>query len=285
MTTESSILKLPEFIIGGAPKCGTSSLYFWLAAHPEVYGSPVKETFFYSDAKNNFGPGPHCSKDDVSVYAKYFQAASAHQKAFEATAHYLYCDNARTELMNLPTQPKMIFLLREPSMQMFSHYRMIRYRLNGKQTTFEDYCKKEDWHRLADYSLHLSKWLEQWGHERVRVYLFEDLMRNKEAVLSDISNFLDIDSDFYSNFDFEHRNKTVKIKSGGLHQFGLKVQRYIPHGVQKLLLPLYMKFNSDVLPEMTDAERALLATLKSEKRADREELQQLIPYLPLQLWD
>lgn len=278
-------MKLPDFIIGGAPKCGTSSLYFWLAAHPEVYGSPVKETFFFSDDYNNFGPGPHCSKDDVSVYSKYFQGASDEQKSFEATAHYMYCNNARNELMNLPTQPKMIFLLREPSMQMFSHYRMIRYRLNGKQSTFEEYCQKENWHKLANYSEHLSLWIDRWGHDRVRVYLFEDMMSNKEAVLSDISEFLGIDGAFYANFDFEHRNKTVKIKSGGLHQFGLKVQRYIPHGIQKLLLPLYMKFNSDKLPEKTDAEREILAKLKEEKKADREELQKLVPYLPLHLWD
>ena len=45
---------LPNVIIAGAPKCGTSSLYFWLSAHPEVKASMVKETFFFADEVNRF---------------------------------------------------------------------------------------------------------------------------------------------------------------------------------------------------------------------------------------
>ena len=45
---------LPNVIIAGAPKCGTSSLYFWLSAHPEVKASMVKETFFFADDVNRF---------------------------------------------------------------------------------------------------------------------------------------------------------------------------------------------------------------------------------------
>jgi len=39
----------PNLVIAGAPKSGTSSLFFWLAAHPEVCGSQKKETYFLAD--------------------------------------------------------------------------------------------------------------------------------------------------------------------------------------------------------------------------------------------
>jgi len=44
----------PNLVVAGAPKCGTSSLYFWLAAHPEVAASREKETFFWAPEVNRF---------------------------------------------------------------------------------------------------------------------------------------------------------------------------------------------------------------------------------------
>lgn len=278
-------MKLPDFIIGGAPKCGTSSLYFWLAAHPEIFGSPVKETFFYSDSDRNFGPGPHCDKDGIEVYAKYFQHAEEGQHAFEATAHYIYCDNAREKLMNIPSQPKMIFLLREPSGQMYSHYRMIRYRLKKSTQTFAEYAANPRSRLMAEYTSHLSKWAREFGEDRMKIYLFEDLTANKREVLKDIAEFLGVDSSFYDHFDFEHRNKTVQIKSGKLHQLGLKLQRYIPHSVQKAIMPMYMKFNATGLPQKTEEEKALISELKREFAHEATDLKALFPYLPLHLWE
>lgn len=278
-------MKLPDFIIGGAPKCGTSSLYFWLAAHPEVYGSPVKETFFFSDDFNYYGPGPHCDKDDIEVYANYFKGARPDQKAFEATAHYIYSENARKRLMNLPSEPKMIFLLREPSRQMYSHYQMTRYRIRTRERSFREYADVPAMQDLADYPKYLKPWLEDWGKDRVRVYLFEDLVRNKVRVLKDISGFLGIAPEYYDDFDFEHRNKTVQTRSGKMHRIGLKVQRFIPHSVQKILLPLYMKVNSSPVPDMTDEERSVLAGLREKYRPEWQGLRELLPDLPLELWE
>ena len=64
---------LPNVIIGGAPKCGTSSLYFWLAAHPEVYGSPKKETFFFADKVNRFNASANVHEHDLDHYEAFFQ--------------------------------------------------------------------------------------------------------------------------------------------------------------------------------------------------------------------
>ena len=105
-------LIFPEFIIGGAPKCGTSSLYFWLSAHPQLVGSPVKEPFFFADDINRFNRGLNYLENDLQDYATLFENGSPQTKSFESTAHYLYYDNAIKGLQELPKKPKMIFLLR-----------------------------------------------------------------------------------------------------------------------------------------------------------------------------
>ena len=62
--------------------------------------------------------------------------------------------------------------------------------------------------------------------------------------MQEIAEYLGVDPSFYTDFDFEHRNESVAIRSGALHQLGLRLQPLIPHFIQKMLLPVYMKLNS-----------------------------------------
>ena len=122
-------MNLPNLIIGGAPKCGTSSLYFWLAAHPEVFASKTKETFFFSDRVNRFNKYSNCIEHNLEKYSNYFKLASnQHKILFEATAAYLYSENALRNFASFKNPPKIIFIFREPSAQIYSHYKMEKYR-------------------------------------------------------------------------------------------------------------------------------------------------------------
>jgi len=133
---------LPNVIIGGAPKCGTSSLYFWLAAHPEVYGSPKKETFFFADKVNRFNASANVHEHDLDHYEAFFKGGEEATVRFEATAHYLYEKVAREHFSNWPHKPKMIFLFREPSKQMYSHYKMERYRTKRIDMPLSEYIQR-----------------------------------------------------------------------------------------------------------------------------------------------
>ena len=66
-------MNLPNLIIGGAPKCGTSSLYFWLAAHPEVFASKTKEPFYYDDKITHFNKQCNYINHDLKCYSNYFK--------------------------------------------------------------------------------------------------------------------------------------------------------------------------------------------------------------------
>ena len=274
----------PDFIIGGAPKSGTSSLYFWLDAHPECCGSRVKETFFWGDKVNRFNEGANHIEHGKDAYGKFFSHCPENTKPFEATAHYLYYQTPINEFSAWENPPKMIFLLREPSAQIYSHYRMERFRTKRYDGSFKDYLDLPKVRPYAEYAQALQPWFENYPNDKIGIWTFEELMSNKVETMKAISEFLEIDGSFYTNFDFEHRNETVAIKSGWLHQLGLKLQPLIPNSVQKALLPIYLKMNSGGVPEKSEDELQIKAELKKSYRQANEALHKLVPSLNITDW-
>lgn len=278
--------KYPSFIIGGAPKCGTSSLYFWLAAHPEACGSKVKEPYYFDNRITRFNENASYLKDGLDAYDQYFKHCSTDSKAFEASAGYLYATDTAVEgFQKLPEVPKVIFILRYPSKQLVSHYKMTKYRLNRKVDHLMEYATRERVDLFWHYSKSLEAWLDNYPKDKLKVVLFEDLISNKVEGMKEIARYLDIDPSFYDEFDFEHRNESVAIKRKGLHDFGLKVQRYIPHFIQKRLLPLYLKTNSSNIPKLSEAEEQFLVDMQPEFEAERKRLEELLPQQSFASWD
>ena len=279
-------LRFPDFIIGGAPKSGTSSLYFWLAAHPEVCGSRVKEPYFFGEKVNRFNEGCNYIENAIDDYAKYFAHCPPDKQAFEATAGYIYSENAIEGLQKLPTTPKVIFLLRSPGKQLLSHYKMERFRIQNTTLDFKDYIDLPRAQRLWTYSVHVAKWLKGYDRSKIKFILFEDLVRNKVKVSREIAAFLNIDSTFYDDFDFEHRNESRATKSKFLHKLGLRIQPLVPHAVQKALLPAYLALNSKKVPSSDQDYKSVLSSMKDDFNTEQQSLQQLLPELPIsEFWN
>lgn len=275
---------VPNLIVGGAPKCGTSSLYFWLSAHPDVYGSPKKETFFFADQVNRFNKEANAIEHGLQAYAQFFKGRKGERIVFEATAHYLYEERALAHFSSLENPPKVVFLFREPSKQMYSHYKMEKYRTKRTDLSLAEYVELPKIRNYVRYSAYVKRWLDAMPEDNVRCWTFEHLMSAKEEVLMEMAQWLGIDADFYQEFNFEHRNESVAIKSGALHQLGLKVQPLIPHWVQRAVLPIYMKLNSGGRVENDPRDRVILERFKGECEAESATLKQLFPKLRTDLW-
>jgi hypothetical protein len=259
-------------------------LYFWLSAHPEVYGSPKKETFFFADKVNRFNAEANVHEHGLERYSKFFEDGAGAAVRFEATAHYLYEGKALEAFSNWSEKPKVIFLFREPSKQMYSHYKMEKYRTKRVDLPLEEYVKLPKIANYVRYAEHLKPWMDVMPQGHVGVWMFEDMMSRKVEVMKEIAAFLGIDTSFYDGFDFEHRNESVAIRSGVLHQLGLKLQPLIPHGLQKALLPVYMKLNSGgrVQDDAGDAE--VLAEFKAAWSHQGAALKELVPEFPAERW-
>lgn len=113
---------LPEFIIVGAQKAGTTSLFAYLKQHPELLPAPTKEVHYFDGgldpAVDNFAKGeawyrshfPVLTQDDVG------------KKAFEASPMYLFNPPSAQRIAQALPHAKIIAILRDPVERAISHY-------------------------------------------------------------------------------------------------------------------------------------------------------------------
>tara|TARA_B110000483_G_scaffold74012_2_gene92111 strand:- start:34816 stop:35802 length:987 start_codon:yes stop_codon:yes gene_type:complete len=278
---------LPNAIIAGAPKCGTSSLYFWLSAHPEVKASMVKETFFFADEVNRFNRNANIIDHTIDKYTSYFKSHDSNESKIrlEATAPYIYYKNALKHIPVLASNPKVIFILREPSSRLYSQYRFESHRTKRIKMDWRDYAQDEVLRSHGDYEFYLRKWMEALGPDRIHVCTFESLVEKTNKCMIDIAEFLNIDSSFYKDYSFVQHNETVAIKSKFIHRIGLLLQSYVPHSIQEKILPFYLFFNSGKMPEKNPVDKNILEGVKYEYQESIERLKLLFPDLNLDSWE
>ena len=284
--------KYPNLIIGGAPKCGTSSLFFWLGAHPEVCPSKTKETYFLADRINKHNRKFNIHEHGLEAYQKYFEHCGTEKYRTEATAIYIFDKTPREVFRKLPETPKVIFIFRRPGDRLYSHWRFNRYRMKNTKMSFEEYLDPKTaatrWRKnyLEDtkYIELLKPWMRDLGKEQLMVFQMEKLTGNPRDFMRDISRQLGIAPDFYKDFDFFHRNETVAVKNKKLHRLGLKLEPLVPTWVQEKLIPLYLKMNASKAPEKTKREKELIEEVNRKYEPHSRELAEHFPTVDYNLW-
>jgi len=201
---------LPDFIICGAMKSGTTSLHQMLNLHPNVF-IPNKEVHFF-DADNimqhpdfnqftklNQGTWhyPNVMEQPEKYwqwYKEQFHLATKGQLIGEDSTTYLASDIALQRIAKQTKKIKIVVMLRQPTARTYSHYwHMVKA---GKALySFEDTLRYLP-HSLLDRSAYLKQLKSLYTHfpkEQVKVILFEDFIANKLATLNELCNFLNID--------------------------------------------------------------------------------------------
>ena len=286
---------LPNTVIIGAPKSGTSSLFFWLNAHPEVCGSRVKETFYFHDRVHpRFNKNANFIKHGLSKYPDFWSHYAQEKIILEATAQYIFLNNPMVELSKFPSPPKIIILLREQSSRIYSLFKFNKYRLGQveKNVSFETYIGERNNNVLeanplaqSNYLEVIKRWDEKFGKENILVYQFEKMQKDKVSFMKQVALDLAIDESFYNNFDFFKRNETRSMKNHKLHRLGLKIQPYVPQWLQeKIFVPFYLAINSSKAPAITADEKEYLQRLKNEFKSSNKQLAAIYPQIDLELW-
>lgn len=275
----------PNLVVAGAPKCGTSSLYFWLAAHPEVAASREKETFFWAPDVNRFNTRCNHIQHGPDAYASLFAHTAGAKVRFEATAPYIYYSEAWTGLSRLPEKPLVLFVLREPAARTQSQYLFELHRTKRISATFADYLKDPHILNHGHYMRYLAEWEANLGRDHLIIWQFEKVMHDPRSAMKSLAAQLGIDPGFYDDFDFAVRNETVAIRSKRLHRLGLRLQSMIPLAVQDALLPIYLKLNGAGRPKASAELKAQTVALKAEFVASNRELAARFPEsIDLELW-
>ncbi|MGH2427391.1 MAG: sulfotransferase domain-containing protein [Candidatus Limnocylindria bacterium] len=300
-------LLLPNVVIAGAPKCGTTSVFAWLADHPDVCASSVKETYFFMDREwPTFNARSNYADHGLGAYASYFEHCdvSSSRVILEGTPGYIYQETAREMLAQLESKPRVIFLLRKPSERVYSFYEYARNNLAtlDRSITFAQFVElaaREDQGRLTDltrwaitqsrYVDYLERWLEHFPPGRIQLLLFEHMIRDERRFMRDLATHLGLEPSYYDSYPFLRKKPTVRTRSSRLHRLRLSLGRMIPAGrfkkrAHRALKAPYAALNFRVgSGDRSDEERAVLARLDSEFAPDNRRLAQLTG-LDLSIW-
>ena len=276
---------VPNFLICGAPKAGTSSLHAWLADHPEALGSTEKETYFCVDPGSHMHrPGANVS-DGLEGYAQYFDLRSKSKPKIllESTPSYLYSETALRYVPDLPSAPKCLFVVREPGQQIYSLFRYFQSNWSWIPASlrFSEYLsvlrQPTDTQQFrgnelaqnalgnARYVEHLLPWRDRLGPERMMVTTFDRLKHDPKGLTQEVAAWLGLDPAFYESYRFPRENETYAVRSPALQRVNVAIRARLPKGAAyRALREIYRRFNTRPPLDPESEDRVLIERLAQE---------------------
>ncbi|MFF5288011.1 sulfotransferase family protein [Paractinoplanes globisporus] len=221
-------MPLPDFLIAGVPKAGTTALHAALAPHPGLYLSPVKEPkFFLTD-----GPPPrHGGPGDVQTYQEHVWRREDYEALFtgapdgallgEATPFYLHDLDAHARIKALVPQARLILLLRDPVDRAHSNWTHLWNAGLEPEADFLAACAAEPervaagwaafWHYtgLGMYGRQIEHLYRHFPREQVLLLRYRELKDSPAATLDRVCAFLGVDTGVLAEIPKENVNRHV----------------------------------------------------------------------------
>ncbi len=212
-------MTLPDFIVIGAAKSGTSSLISYLGQHPDVFVPRWKEPNHFALSGQEVsprGPAPapilrqmlyNWSLADLQTYTALFDAAGTAKAIGEGSVRYLYFETAAPRIRQTLPEVRLVAILRDPVARLYSHYMMNRqaqlepFDLRAAMAAEEDRIAQGwgwDWHymRAGFYGAQLKRYFDLFPRSQIAVFLYDDFLADPQAVFSGICRHIGVDPDF-----------------------------------------------------------------------------------------
>ena len=208
---------LPEFLIIGAARAGTTALHSYLRQNPSIFMPAAKEPNFFSfegEALNYKGPGADYVNNSVTNIEKYtalFSDAAPGSIRGEASPLYLFSERAPERIYHHIPQVRMVVVLRNPIDQALSHY---LYAVKQRIEPLEDFAaalEAEDdrlaagwqpmfgYSRFPRYAEQLSRYFNLFDRNQFLIRPYEDFQNDPQGLISDITKFIGADTGFHPN--------------------------------------------------------------------------------------
>lgn len=192
---------LPDFLVIGVTKCGTTSLYNYLIKHPNILEANKKEIHFFD---NQFNKG-------VVWYEKQFPQKQDGKLIGEASPGYFWKKFCANRIYQTCPNVKLIVIFRDPVKRMISEFQRISNR-HGKKLNFEDTIFKEirfeQYFGAGMYITHLNRWLQFFPREQMLILILEDLIKNPSEEVNKIFKFLGLEP--FTLETYPQYNKTLQ---------------------------------------------------------------------------
>jgi hypothetical protein len=218
---------LPNLIVIGAMKCGTSSMHSYLSAHPEIRMSRTKEINFFG-RDDRWQLGPEWYRSHFSASARFRGESCPDYSKFPRFAE------VPGRMKQLVPDVKLIYLVRDPVERILSHY--LHARESGREPRAIDAALSCFDHNKyiepSRYYTQLQRYLRYFPDEQIHIVSTEDMRQDRRGTLRDVFRFLGVDESFHSaHHDAAYH---VSIHRGplrrliGRNALALKVRPYVP---------------------------------------------------------
>jgi hypothetical protein len=208
---------LPEFIIIGVQKSGTSSMHDCLIQHPQLFSSPFRKEIHFFD-KGALEEENSINIKNEAWYRAHFpseQERGAGSRTFENTPNYLYNPLVPERIFNLIPEVKLIALLRNPADRAISHFFMCQRKNVEHLPMLEAFQQEEErieklsmekntgreltqisYKSLGRYAEQLKIYLQFFPIERIMLLKSEEFFNDPHKSLRRVFDFVGVDPNF-----------------------------------------------------------------------------------------
>jgi len=211
-------MTLPNFMIIGVAKAGTTSLYHYLDQHPQVFMCPDKGTNFfgYEDARawkwTDEGDSPliqHFHIKTIEAYEASFAGATDELAIGEVSPQYFRCPTAAQRIHECVPHAKLVVSLRNPAERAFSGFMMRTRRGELVKGFYEELTLESSHVKEGFYYRRLKRYFDIFPEHQIKVYIFEEFKKDPASVLMDLFNFLGVDVNFVPDTSHKHNPAAI----------------------------------------------------------------------------
>jgi hypothetical protein len=293
--------RLPNFLLIGAAKAGTTSLARYLGQHPEVFVSPWKEPNYFAfagEALPTRGPASaevlqallyFHSVTDFAQYQALFRGAVSAKAVGEASVRYFYYPKAPRRIHATIPDVRLVVILRDPVSRLYSHHCMnLQYQLEPlglREALAAEPARIRagwgwDWHYVAvsRYAAQLRRYFELFDRQQIQVILYDDWAAHPLPTFQSICRHIGVSDGFTP--DTSEREKVARrprllALDRWLHWPSTTrrvIERALPRPLWRPIAAQLSRWNSRPVPPLDDALRAELAPLFRDDIAELESL-------------
>lgn len=212
---------VPNFLVIGAMRSGTTWLDGVLRSHPEIYLPSRRKELHFFDQYYDRG---------LEWYKDFFKAIPKPnvKKIGEITPSYLFSPEVPHRIQKILPDCKLIVVLRNPAERAYSHYGF-HLKNHAEKRDFETFVEQEtEVFEKGLYGEQLQRYLQYFSIDQILILLYEDISANTLGMLKDIAEFLSVDESLFDENSISHR-----ANSSGFSRF--PYLRYLACGVRDKL--------------------------------------------------
>lgn len=251
---EKCIKRIPQVLIAGVQKSGTSALLKFLSSHPEIVGCVNREVHYFDIQYQNL---------PLTWYRDLMPCSYSHQITLEKSPDYFYIKGTAKRVFDTDPNMKIIFIVKDPIVRAESAYAMMNTNNSVNEKTFEELVTKMDIYnrtvidssryiiRCSDYATNVMPWLKYFTRKQIVFVDGHNFMENPSEELRVIEKFLEISPYFTTDsFVFNETTGMQCLVLNSSYTYCLSTRTGLTHPtyslkVRKLLEHFFKPLNED----------------------------------------